>query len=73
MSSVTPADTDPIDNPTEPSPAADADEEPQNPLTKKFTEKEWAALKEFRVRATPVALSLFFKAVFLFRISSQIS
>ena len=25
-------------------------EEPQNPLTKKFTEAEWKALKEFRVR-----------------------
>lgn len=25
------------------------EEEPQNELTKKFTEKEWAALKEFRV------------------------
>jgi hypothetical protein len=36
--------------PTEPAPA-DADEEPQNALTQKFNEKEWAALKEFRVRA----------------------
>ena len=25
------------------------DPEPQNPLTKKFTEDEWTALKEFRV------------------------
>ena len=24
--------------------------EPQNPLTQKFTEQEWSALKEFRVR-----------------------
>lgn len=27
------------------------DEEPQNPLTKKFTEQEWTALKELRVRS----------------------
>ena len=25
-------------------------EEPQNALTKKFTEQEWTAVKEFRVR-----------------------
>ena len=31
--------------------APDTDEEPQNSLTQKFTDKEWAALKEFRVRA----------------------
>ena len=35
----------------ETTPAPDKDEEPQNPLTQKFTDKEWAALKEFRVRA----------------------
>ena len=28
-----------------------ADSEPQNALTQKFTEKEWAALKDFRVCA----------------------
>jgi hypothetical protein len=33
-------------------PTASDDNEPQNALTQKFTEKEWAALKEFRVRAT---------------------
>ena len=32
--------------------APDTDEEPQNTLTRKFTDKEWVALKEFRVRAT---------------------
>ena len=26
--------------------------EPQNTLTRQFTEREWAALKEFRVRST---------------------
>jgi hypothetical protein len=36
---------------TEPAPDT-TDEEPQNSLTQKFTDKEWAALKEFRVRAT---------------------
>jgi hypothetical protein len=59
MSSTTPADTEPISNPTEPSPAAVADEEPQNPLTQKFSENEWAAVKELRVRASPIALALF--------------
>jgi hypothetical protein len=44
MSIVVPADPDPKTNVT------GADEEPQNALTQKFTEKEWAALKEFRVR-----------------------
>jgi hypothetical protein len=29
------------------------EEEPQNYLTKKFTEAEWKALKEFRVRSPP--------------------
>ena len=38
----------------ETAPAPDTDEEePQNPLTQKFTDKEWAALKEFRVRSHP--------------------
>lgn len=55
MSIVVPANSDPETKstgpePTEPAPA-DTDEEPQNALTQKFTEKEWAALKEFRVRA----------------------
>ena len=36
----------------ETTPAPDTDEEPQNSLTQKFTDKEWAALKEFRVRVT---------------------
>jgi hypothetical protein len=48
---------------TEPA-LADADEEPQNALTQKFTEKEWAALKEFRVRATQNSpLGLFFWSI----------
>jgi hypothetical protein len=53
MSTVAPANSDPETKPIVPAPVpADADEEPQNALTQKFTEKEWAALKEFRVRAT---------------------
>lgn len=55
MSSVVPVNSDLETSPTVPEPTelapADADEEPQNALTQKFTEKEWAALKEFRVRA----------------------
>ena len=55
MSTVAPANSDPETKPTGPEPTerapADADEEPQNALTEKFTEKEWAALKELRVRA----------------------
>lgn len=39
--------TAPIDDPT-----LKDSEEPQNPLTKKFTDAEWAALKEFRVCAS---------------------
>jgi hypothetical protein len=54
MSIPIPANSDPETEPTEPAPTerapADADEEPQNALTEKFTEKEWAALKELRVR-----------------------
>lgn len=30
-----------------------ASTEPQNALTRKFTEEEWTALKEFRVRMVP--------------------
>ena len=33
-----------------PTPAHKEIEEPQNALTKKFTDAEWKALKEFRVR-----------------------
>ena len=33
-------------------------EEPQNALTKKFTEAEWKALKEFRVR-NPLSVYLY--------------
>jgi hypothetical protein len=55
MSNAAPANSDPETKPTVPEPTvlapADADEEPQNALTQKFTEKEWVALKEFRVRA----------------------
>jgi len=32
----------------DPTPTSDATEEPQNPLTRKFTDAEWKALKEFR-------------------------
>ena len=31
-------------------PKPQVEPEPQNELTKKFTDKEWAAIKEFRVR-----------------------
>jgi phosphatidylinositol transfer protein SFH5 len=55
MSTPAPANSDPETKPTEPAQTerapTDADEEPQNALTEKFTEKEWAALKELRVRA----------------------
>lgn len=55
MSNVPPANSDPetkltVPETTGPAPT-DTDEEPQNALTQKFTDKEWAALKEFRVRA----------------------
>lgn len=41
--------------PATPTPTKDdEDEEPQNSLTKKFTEAEWKALKELRVRFCPV-------------------
>ena len=53
MSAPTAADSDPEAKPTGPAPT-DADEEPQNALTEKFTEKEWAALKELRVRAIKI-------------------
>ena len=44
--------TEPETSVVETTPAPDTDEEePQNPLTQKFTDKEWAALKEFRVRS----------------------
>jgi hypothetical protein len=53
MSTPVPANIDPEAKPTGPAQTerapADADEEPQNALTEKFTEKEWAALKELRV------------------------
>jgi phosphatidylinositol transfer protein SFH5 len=56
MSTPAPANSEPETKPTVPEPTepvpADADEEPQNALTEKFTEKEWAALKELRVRTT---------------------
>jgi phosphatidylinositol transfer protein SFH5 len=43
---------DPPLKPAEATAPADSDDnEPQNALTQKFTEKEWAALKEFRVCA----------------------
>jgi hypothetical protein len=55
MSVPAPNNSDPETKPTESTPTeqapVDADKEPQNALTQKFTDKEWAALKEFRVRA----------------------
>ena len=51
MSNAADPETKPtVPEPTEPAPA-DTDEEPQNALTQQFTEKEWVALKQFRVRA----------------------
>jgi len=63
MSTPTLANSDPATTlteqvPTERAPAdADADEEPQNALTEKFTKNEWAALKELRVRAIKIRSS----------------
>lgn len=52
MSNPAPANLSPEAKPTVPEHAQTvADEEPQNALTEKFTDKEWAALKELRVRA----------------------
>ena len=52
MSTAAPADADPAPKVAEETTAAGVnDDEPQNALTQKFTEKEWAALKEFRVCA----------------------
>ncbi|KAI0251725.1 CRAL-TRIO domain-containing protein [Lactifluus subvellereus] len=49
MSTTAPATSDPAPKAAEETTAAGAnDDEPQNALTQKFTEKEWAALKEFR-------------------------
>ncbi|KAF8268681.1 CRAL-TRIO domain-containing protein [Lactarius quietus] len=53
MSTVVATITEPDTKVAEISPAPDRDEEPQNSLTQKFTEKEWAALKEFRVPFPP--------------------
>lgn len=49
MSSVVVLNTEPETNVAPDTDSAD-EEEPQNALTQKFTDKEWAALKEFRVR-----------------------
>jgi phosphatidylinositol transfer protein SFH5 len=60
MSAATPADLNPTPKPAEETePAGSDDNEPQNALTQKFTEKEWAALKEFRVCATIYPPSFF--------------
>ncbi|KAH9973587.1 CRAL/TRIO domain-containing protein [Lactifluus volemus] len=49
MSADVPTNVDPPLKPAEATVSADSDNnEPQNALTQKFTEKEWAALKEFR-------------------------
>ena len=74
MSTASPPDKDPKSNSTDTEAAPDTDNEPQNALTQKFTEKEWTALKEFRVRATlsPIA-SAIFTVAFFFSLSSQIS
>lgn len=71
MSNVAPANSDPqtkptVPEPTEPAPA-DTEEEPQNALTQKFTEKEWAALKEFRVRASKIRFFRHIAAEFFFQ------
>ncbi|KAH8986116.1 CRAL-TRIO domain-containing protein [Lactarius akahatsu] len=48
MSTVADTNPEPETKVPETAPAPDTDEEPQNPLTQKFTDQEWAALKEFR-------------------------
>ncbi|EJD07682.1 CRAL/TRIO domain-containing protein [Fomitiporia mediterranea MF3/22] len=62
MSEPTPADaTVPSAEPaTAPAPAAEV-EEPQNALTKKFTEAEWKALKEFRATLPSVVEEVYGK------------
>jgi hypothetical protein len=77
MSTSAPANSEPETKPapTEGAPA-DADEEPQNALTEKFTEKEWAALKELRVRTIKIRFTCHFRHthnLFLFSLFSQIS
>lgn len=47
--------------PTEQAPPPEAGEEPQNALTEKFTDKEWAALKELRVRAIKIRSTCHFR------------
>jgi hypothetical protein len=80
MSTPAPANSDPETKPTVPEPTeqapADADEEPQNALTEKFTEKEWAALKELRVRTIKFRSTRHFRHTHdcsLFSLFSQIS
>ncbi|KAI9444482.1 CRAL-TRIO domain-containing protein [Lactarius indigo] len=50
MSTVAPTNPEPETKTPETAPTPDTDdsEEPQNALTQKFTDQEWAALKEFR-------------------------
>ncbi|KAH8997785.1 CRAL-TRIO domain-containing protein [Lactarius hatsudake] len=48
MSTVADTNPEPESKVPETAPVPDTDEEPQNSLTQKFTDQEWAALKEFR-------------------------
>ncbi|KAH9059071.1 CRAL-TRIO domain-containing protein [Lactarius vividus] len=48
MSTVADTNPEPETKVPETTPVPDTDEEPQNSLTQKFTDQEWAALKEFR-------------------------
>jgi len=70
MSVSAPNNSDPETKPTESTPTeqapVDADQEPQNTLTQKFTDKEWAALKEFRVRVIKSRSTRHFRHVFHF-------
>jgi len=67
MSSPVPANSDIKTKPSGPEtteqPHADTDKEPQNALTEKFTEKEWAALKELRVRAIKIRSTRHFRYI----------
>lgn len=65
MSTTAPANSGPETEPTGPAPTEqappEAGEEPQNALTETFTDKEWAALKELRVRAIKIRSTCHFR------------
>ena len=63
MSTPAPANSGTETEPTGPTEQAppEAGEEPQNALTETFTDKEWAALKELRVRAIKIRSTCHFR------------